>query len=124
MANLYEQQPKGRYRAQGQPGMEIYPWLVHASAGTRVLRTRADWPSRFGEQPERARAYQEAARCPTCCAQPARREQREDRAGSGDAEEDEGAGAPGGFLRLVVEMGESIPVWLRGGIRELRRARR
>ena len=57
----------------------------------------------------------QAARCPTCCAQPARRKQREDGAGSGDADEDEGAEAPGGFFRLVVvEMGD-LPVWLRGG---------
>ena len=35
--------------------------------------------------------------------QPARRERREDGADSGDADESEGAEAPGGFLCLVVE---------------------
>ena len=46
----------------------------------------------------------QAAQCPTCCAQPARREGREDCAGSGDADEDEGAEALAGFFRLVMEM--------------------
>ena len=43
----------------------------------------------------------QAAQCPTCCAQHARREWREDCAGSGDADEDEGAEALAGFFRLV-----------------------
>ena len=43
----------------------------------------------------------QAAQCPTCCAQPGRREGREDCAGSGDADEDEGAEALAGFFRLV-----------------------
>ena len=46
----------------------------------------------------------QAAQCPTCCAQHARREWREDCAGSGDSDEDEGAEALAGFFRLVVEM--------------------
>ena len=46
----------------------------------------------------------QAAQCPTCCAQHARREWREDCAGSGDADEDEGAEALAGFFRLVVDM--------------------
>ena len=45
----------------------------------------------------------QVAQCPTCCAQPARREWREDGAGSGDSD-DEGAEALAGFFRLVVEM--------------------
>ena len=58
--------------------------------------------------PELARPGKQVARCPTCCAQPVRREQRKDGAGSGEADEDEGAEAPGRFLCLVVvEMGES-----------------
>ena len=43
----------------------------------------------------------QAAQCPTCCAQHARREWREDCAGSGDADEDEGAEALAGFFCLV-----------------------
>ena len=43
----------------------------------------------------------QAAQCPTCCAQPGRREGREDCAGSGDADEDEGAEALAGFFHLV-----------------------
>eukprot|EP00964_Phaeocystis_antarctica_P036735 scaffold20972_cov58-Phaeocystis_antarctica.AAC.4 len=46
----------------------------------------------------------QAAQCPTCCAQPGRREWREDCAGSGDSDEDEGAEALAGFFLLVVEM--------------------
>ena len=46
----------------------------------------------------------QAAQCPTCCAQPGRREWREDCAGSGDADEDEGAEALAGVFRLVMEM--------------------
>ena len=46
----------------------------------------------------------QAAQCPTCCAQPGRREGREDCAGSGDADEDEGAEALAGFFCLVMEM--------------------
>ena len=67
----------------------------------------------------------------TCCAQPARRERREDSAGSGDADEDEGAEAPGGLLGLEVEMYvflwwgacnfvDTVSIWLRQG-REHRR---
>ena len=40
------------------------------------------------------------AQCPTCCVQPARREQPEDGADSGDADEDEGAEGTGGLLCL------------------------
>ena len=40
----------------------------------------------------------------TCCAQHARREWREDCAGSGDSDEDEDVEALAGFFRLVVEM--------------------
>ena len=47
---------------------------------------------------------QQAAQYPTCCAQHARREWREDCAGSGDSDEDEGTEALAGFFRLVVEM--------------------
>ena len=43
----------------------------------------------------------QAAQCPTCCAQPGRREWREDCAGSGDSDEDEGAEALVGVFRLV-----------------------
>ena len=46
----------------------------------------------------------QAAQFPTCRAQPARREWREDCAGSSDSDEDEGAEALAGFFRLVVEM--------------------
>ena len=63
---------------------------------------------RFGWRPRVSRgAVSEKAgstQCPTCCAQHARREWREDCAGSGDSDEDEGAEALAGFFRLVVEM--------------------
>ena len=64
----------------------------------------------------------QAAQCPTCCAQPVRREWREDCAGSSD--EDEGAEALAGFFCLVVEMcGEYFVDVYRGRLRERRKAR-
>eukprot|EP00964_Phaeocystis_antarctica_P052674 scaffold30850_cov73-Phaeocystis_antarctica.AAC.11 len=50
------------------------------------------------------------AQCPTCCVQPARREEREDGADSGDADEDEGAEGAGGLLCLVFERCGEDPV--------------
>eukprot|EP00964_Phaeocystis_antarctica_P023643 scaffold13207_cov62-Phaeocystis_antarctica.AAC.3 len=55
-----------------------------------------------GDGPVALSPRKQAAQCPTCCAQHARREWREDCAGSSD--EDEGAEALAGFFRLVVDM--------------------
>ena len=76
--------------------------------------------------PELARPAKQAARCPTCCVQPARRywRRREDGADSGGAEEDEGAKEAPGLLCLH-RVG-SIVRGRTGGrqIRALRRALR
>ena len=50
------------------------------------------------------------AQCPTCCVQPARREEREDGADSGNADEDEGVEGAGGLLYLVFERCGEDPV--------------
>eukprot|EP00964_Phaeocystis_antarctica_P097834 scaffold63904_cov63-Phaeocystis_antarctica.AAC.2 len=98
-----------------------------ASSNSRAARVPTDSarpkPLRRAAHPRVSPSNKQVARCPTCCAHPARREQREDGAGSGDDDEDEGAEAPGGFFRLVVvEIGEStglVARWEYGSAAEL-----